>query len=798
MMKDTKLVASSAVVLNQFFWAICVVASMLVLPLAVGAATLTGTETQVTNAKADQFDPAISGNIVVYTDFSGVDADVWYTDLSTGLAKAISTASGDQQLTGVSDNHIVYTDWNTMDVLVFDIMTGVTQNLTNAAGSNSLDPAIGGTIVAWTDDRDGNAEIYAKDLSTGEERRITNNVLVDEAPAVGDGIVVWERCDGYACDVFAYEWATATTTQITATPWASEHFPDVSGRKVAFQREQGTPIDKNIVVFDLDSGIETVLQLAGDQENAHISGDFVSFNDSASGVPHIGLWQLSTGEHFQVTENASGQYLNDIYGNRIVYSDNRAGTLDIWMFTFSIESSNHPPTLSSIGDQIVMEGQTLTFTVAANDPDNDTLAYWAGNLPTGATFDPVTRTFSWTPDYGQAGNYPNVLFTVTDNGSPVLSASETITITVGNVNRPPVLDPIGSKSIIEGETLQFSLSAYDPDGDGITFAAGNLPSGATFDPITQTFTWIPAYNQARNYAVRFTVTDDGSPQESATEEITISVGNVNRPPVLSPIGNQTINEGQSLTIVITATDPDGEALTYSANNLPSGATFDPISQTFVWTPAYSQAGTYQNVEFTVTDNGNPAELDVELIEITVGNTNRAPVFTTVGTQGVQENQLLQFNVKATDPDGDAIVYSTGPLPTGASFNASAGLFSWTPSNTQSGNYSVVFYASDGGGLSGQTEVSIAVGETTTPCDLADQIIQTVLGLHLRKAVENSYMANLKKVCKFVQDGKVFQAIIQLDVFIAKVVIDIAQRDISLEAGKELINMAMRLINLLRN
>lgn len=329
---------------------ILVVVAALTCAAGANAQTLSGTETQVTNAAADQFDPAIASNLVVYTDFSGVDADVWYTDLTTGLPHAVTTAPGDQQLTGVSDGHVVFTDWNTMDVLVFDVGSGQTANLTNAAGSNSLDPAISGNLVAWTDDRDGNAEIYARDLSTGVERRLTNDPLVDEAPAVGGSLVVWERCDGYACDVFVYDWATEQTRQLTATPYASERFPDVFGRTVVFQREQGTPIDKDLVAVDLDGAGENVLAMAGDQENPHVSGDFVAFNDSASGVPHIGLWNLQTGATFQVTSGASGQYLNDIDGNRIVYSDNRAGTLDIWMYTFEVEEP--PVTLPTSCDDL--------------------------------------------------------------------------------------------------------------------------------------------------------------------------------------------------------------------------------------------------------------------------------------------------------------------------------------------------------------------------------------------------------------------------------------------------------------
>ena len=294
-----------------------------------------------------------------------MDADVWYTDLITGQAHSVSTAPGDQQLTSVSQGRVVFTDWTAMDVLVFDVATGQTINLTNAAGSNALDPAISGNLVAWTDDRDGNAEIYARDLGTGEERRISNDPLVDQSPGVGAGLIVWERCDGYACDIFVYDWVAGTTRQLTASPNASEHFPQVDGRVVVFQREQGTPIDKNIVAIDLDSLGERVLDLTGDQENAHISGGFVSFNDSASGQPHIGLWDLGTGYHLEVPGGPSGEYLNAIDGNRIVYSADRSGTLDIYMYEFQVRPSiSLNPQALNFGDVGTGESESLLVTIS--------------------------------------------------------------------------------------------------------------------------------------------------------------------------------------------------------------------------------------------------------------------------------------------------------------------------------------------------------------------------------------------------------------------------------------------------
>ena len=143
--------------------------------------------------------------------------------------------------------------------------------------------------------------------------------------------------------------------------------------------------------------------------------------------------------------------------------------------------------------------------------------------PTGAIFNPTTRAFSWTPAFGDSGNY-NVTFTVTDDGSPAESNSEVVTISVGNVNRPPVLGTIGSKSVDEGTPLTFTVTASDPDGDNLTFSASNVPTGASFNPSTRVFSWTPAFGDAGNYDVTFTVTDDGTPAESDSEVVTIMAG----------------------------------------------------------------------------------------------------------------------------------------------------------------------------------------------------------------------------------------------------------------------------------
>ncbi len=90
------------------------------------------------------------------------------------------------------------------------------------------------------------------------------------------------------------------------------------------------------------------------------------------------------------------------------------------------EPANRPPVLHPIGDKNASEESALVFTVNASDPDGDALAYSATNLPAGATFEPITRTFRWAPS--QAKGVYRVTFEASDGG---LRDEETVTITVG-------------------------------------------------------------------------------------------------------------------------------------------------------------------------------------------------------------------------------------------------------------------------------------------------------------------------------------------------------------------------------
>jgi PKD repeat protein len=226
--------------------------------------------------------------------------------------------------------------------------------------------------------------------------------------------------------------------------------------------------------------------------------------------------------------------------------------------------------------------------------------------------DPVTYTYEWykndilQPAY-TTNTVPASATTVGDVWKCVVtphgSAGPPSWDQVIIQNSPPVLDPIGPKSVDEGTMLSFTATATDPDvpPQTLTFSLGaGTPAGASITG-GGAFSWIPTEVQGPgSYVIRIIVSD-GIAQDS--EDITVTVNEVNQPPVLNPIGPKTVSVGNLLQFTVTASDPDlpTQTLTSSASNLPLGATFNHTTRVFSWTPTSGQAGVYLSVHFEVSD-----------------------------------------------------------------------------------------------------------------------------------------------------------------------------------------------------
>jgi len=254
------------------------------------------------------------------------------------------------------------------------------------------------------------------------------------------------------------------------------------------------------------------------------------------------------------------------------------------------------------------------------------------------------------------------------------------------VYRAPLLNSLSNYIIDAGKLLSLTLSATDPNGDNLFYSATNLPAGAKLDPVTGKFSWTPELSQAGTYTVQFMVSNTHQLTDSKTA--TIVVNHINHQPVLAAIPNYSVTAGESLTFNVSANDLDGDSLSYSAANLPDGASFNPAIATFSWISVVS--GSY-TVKFTVSDG---LLTDSKTMTITAyPGSNRPPVMSAIPSYIVKAGKLVSFTVKATDPDNDPLIYAVSNLPAGANFNSATQKFSWTPA--AAGTYTVQFTVRDG-------------------------------------------------------------------------------------------------------
>jgi hypothetical protein len=253
---------------------------------------------------------------------------------------------------------------------------------------------------------------------------------------------------------------------------------------------------------------------------------------------------------------------------------------------------------------------TLSFTVGASDPDvpANVLTFSLVSPPTGASIDPASGVFAWTPTEAQGPGTNVIMVRVTDSGG--LNDTKTFIVIVNEVNSPPAIANIPDQSINEGGTLSLTVAASDADipGNTLTFALTSAPAGTAINSSSGLFTWTPTEGQGPSTnSITVQVTDNGSPALNVTKTFTVFVTEVNNPPVLTPVANQTIKRRQHADSRHHRDDSDVPAntLTYSLSSAPAGASINPSSGVFTWTPVEAQGPSTKFITVQVSDNGSP-------------------------------------------------------------------------------------------------------------------------------------------------------------------------------------------------
>jgi PKD repeat protein len=270
----------------------------------------------------------------------------------------------------------------------------------------------------------------------------------------------------------------------------------------------------------------------------------------------------------------------------------------------------------------IAPGESVSFAGSASDPDGDdvTVLWDFDDGMTSTELEPGDHTFA------DPGEYV-VSLTATDDKGLADPTPATRTITVQGANNPPagtIDEPTANLTIAPGESVFFSGSTSDPDGDEVTvlWDFGDGSTSPVLVPATH------AYPNAGVYTVTLTATDIHGLADPTPATRTVTVEAANSPPngsIDQPSGNVTIAAGESVLFSGSASDPDGDPVTvlWAFGDGMTSTNLNPGNHT------YSDAGTF-TVTLTATDDHGLADPTPPTRTITV--TAAAPTLTQIQDQ----------------------------------------------------------------------------------------------------------------------------------------------------------------------
>ena len=428
-----------------------------------------------------------------------------------------------------------------------------------------------------------------------------------------------------------------------------------------------------------------------------------------------------------VTQGAYGSVANN--GNSVSYTPNANfnGT-DSFGYTVSdahggTATATVSITVTAVNDNPVASNDTATtdedtpvsvdVVFNDNDIDGDTLSLESVDSATHGSVAVVGGQAVFTP----ASNYNGPAsfdYVVSDGHGGTADGS--VSVTVNSVNDNPVASAdVATTNEDVSVTVNVLTNDSDVDGDMLSVTSAGGATQGSVSVSAGGVTYTPNANANGTDSFTYTVSDGHGGTASATVSITINAVN-DAPSFLNVPATATIPELAAYTFTASAADVDGDGLTFSLVGAPAGATIDPSTGQFNWTPSEAQGGTGAPFNFTVRVSDGTMNADSP-VSITVTEVNQAPTLAPIGNKVVALGGTLTFTASGSDTDVPAqtLTYSlTGAVPAGATINATTGAFSWTPTAAQAGHiYTFGVRVTDNGAgqLHADETITVSAGYT---------------------------------------------------------------------------------------
>ena len=339
------------------------------------------------------------------------------------------------------------------------------------------------------------------------------------------------------------------------------------------------------------------------------------------------------------------------------------------------------------------------------------MTFSAAGLPPGLSINPATGVISGTitPSASQTngGVYTATVTASDGNGGTV---TQTITFNVTNP-APTAVNDNASTPEDTPVTISPLANDTDPDGDPLTITTAAAQNGTVVVNANGTVTYTPNPGFNGTDTITYTISDGNGGTSTAT--ITVAVADVNDTPVTSgSIGNQTNLDSQVISLPVAGafSDPDGDALTYTAAGLPAGLAINPttgvISGTIDRSASQLNGGVYS---ITVTASDGRGGTVTQSFSWTVTNPVPGAVNDTATTN---EDTPVGIPVLANDvdPDGDPLTVTAASAGNGTVVILPNGTLQYTPNPNFNGTDTILYTITDSEG--GVSTASVTV--TVTP------------------------------------------------------------------------------------
>lgn len=363
------------------------------------------------------------------------------------------------------------------------------------------------------------------------------------------------------------------------------------------------------------------------------------------------------------------------------------------------------PAISGTPGTDATSGDTYVFQPAATDTDGDALTFSATGLPSWASINTTNGMVYGTPSDADIGDTADITVSVSDGTMVTALSAFRIKVkgkgSTTTSTPPPATNTAPSISGTPGTAVQatsaytFTPTASDPDGQTLTFSVTNKPSWAAFSTTTGRLSGTPTTADVKTFSnIVISVSDGALSASLPAFSIAVSAP-PNRAPIISGSAATSVTAGQAYTFAPTASDPDGQTLTYSVANKPSWASFSSSTGRLSGTPASTNVGTFANITITVSDGTLSATLPA--FSITVNDVpNTAPTISGTPATSVAAGAAYSFTPTAADANGDTLAFSISGKPAWATFSTATGGLTGTPTTAQAGSYpNIVITVSDG-------------------------------------------------------------------------------------------------------